>query len=100
METGYGRGSVKFIRVQECNLRLDRMVALAPAANNQTKPNHRVLLGPPKGEPLYVMVPGEISVSDQPFPILQCYRHPSLTKLGRLMNLAILGILAIFLKTN
>ena len=27
------------------------------------------------------------------FNFLQCYRHPSLTKLGRMINLAILGIL-------
>ena len=37
MESGYGRGTVKFIRVLGLYLRLDRMVALEPAANNQTK---------------------------------------------------------------
>ena len=44
METVYGRGSVKFIRVQNLYLRQDRMVALVPPAKNQTKPNLAFIL--------------------------------------------------------
>ena len=43
------------------------------------------LLGPPKGEPVYVMVPGEISVSLSVWNLFQYY---SATDILALSNLA------------